>query len=59
MLFTVPLRSFVSTTEVSAKPRLAANDRVLNVSFLTVTGAERRLRLLLAVTIYDSAEEKV
>lgn len=51
------LRSFVSTSEVSAKPNLAARGGVLDVSFLTVIGAERRLGLLLAVTISNSAEK--
>ena len=57
MLLVVPLRSFVSTSEVSAKPNLAARGGVLDVSFLTVIGAEHRLGLLLAVTISNSAEK--
>lgn len=54
----MPLRAFVSTSVVSAKPNDGAQGGVLDVSFLAVIGAERRLGLLLAVTISDSAEKK-
>lgn len=54
-----PLRAFISTSEVSAKPNVAARGGVLDVSFLTIIRAERRLGLSLAVTGSNSAEENM
>lgn len=53
------LHAFVFTSEVSAKPNVAARGKVLDVSFLTLIGAERGGGFSLAVTVSDSAEEKM